>query len=244
MTLAIIDGDILLYLGMWGCDNLEESKEKFHSIHQEILEETFATSSVMAFGSPTNFRKQFYPDYKASKSRVKTKDSRPNWFYELKEWAASWMESTVCNGYEADDQVRIWASEADKANIQRIVVSVDKDLDCITGLHYNPRRRQIYELTQEQADFNYWKQLLMGDSTDNIPGIEGIGTKKAEAILKENKEFKNAVCIEYCSKYGYTEGYYNMLANGRLLHIWRDYEDHFKLGIDRYDSGVRSLEFQ
>lgn len=137
--------------------------------------------------------------------------------------------------------VRIWALEASKADMQHCVVTIDKDLDCIPGTHYNPRTKQIYQVEQEWSDYFYWKQLLMGDSVDNIPGIQGIGPKKAEKILEgtTSKDERIAIiCREYNKVYG-CEGLDFMLLNGKLLHIWRHINDHFVIKREVYEAAIK-----
>jgi len=241
--LAIIDGDVLLYQALWGSDNLREAKDKFGDIVVDVLENTFATDYTMAFGGPSNFRDDLYADYKKSPSRVKSKSTRPEWFDDLKSFALSYEGAVICDGYEADDQVRIWAEECRQFNyyVPHIICSVDKDLDCISGAHYNPRTKAVYHISPDQADQNYWLQCLTGDTVDNIPGIKGIGPVKAGKILEDcyNRfERKQEVCIAYFNHFGEEEGYNNLLMNGKLLHIWRTYNDHFTLDRSFYDNAI------
>lgn len=241
MVLAIIDGDVLLYTSMWGSASLEEGKEKFESNFNDILNSLFTKDYVMALGGPNNFRRDLYKDYKMSNSRVKSKSHKPVWFNDLKSWVIQSYEGAILTeNCEADDMLRVWALEADNANINRCVVTVDKDLNCISGSHYNPRTKTIYQISEKDASCFYWKQLLMGDPVDNIPGIPGIGPKKAEKILEGlsgNNEYKVAVCNAYHDHYG-DSGFEHMLINGKLLHIWRKLNDHFKIGKEVYESAI------
>ena len=237
MTLAVIDGDVFLYLSMWGNDTLEEAKEKFKSVLEENLESVFATDYCMAFGGPNNYRVDLHPGYKGHRK----KNTKAEWFDDLKLWASNFPGSHLCDGYEADDQVRIWALEADKANMPRVVITVDKDLDCIAGAHWNPRKREFYVVEEDYADYFYWKQMLMGDSVDAIPGIPRCGPVKAEKLLvgcDDRKSRQDAVCRAYHDHYG-DEGYEAMIWNGRLIHIWRHMNDHFKVSKEKYDNAIK-----
>lgn len=242
MTVAIIDGDVLLYMCMWGKDTLEEAKGSFKEKFNSILEQLFTKDYVMAMGGPYNFRDDLYSEYKQSSSRVKSKSNKPEWFDDLKSWTVDHYEGCILtDNCEADDMVRIWAIELDKANLSRCVVSVDKDLDCISGLHLNPRKDLIYTVSEEWADYFYWKQLLMGDSVDNIPGLPGIGPKKAEAMLETAKSYterKAIICRAYYKQFG-EEGFNHMLLNGKLLHIWRYVNDHFSIDKEVYNNAIR-----
>ena len=234
--LAIIDGDVLLYMSIWNMETKEEAREKFNEIFKNILEGVFATDYVMALGGPNNFRVALYPDYKGN--RKKSKSTRPDWFLDLKSDIAEQYEGCILtDNCEADDMIRVWANECSASNKDHIVVSVDKDLDCIVGKHYNPRKELIYTIDKEYAEYFYWKQILMGDPTDNIPGLPKIGPKKAEALLNNSKDFCDTVCKEYHKFYG-KEGYSYLITNGRLIHIWRFIDDHFKVKREVYDKAI------
>jgi DNA polymerase-1 len=183
-----------------------------------------------------------YVDYKRSASRVKSKSTKPDWFDDLKSWTVEAYDGCIItDNCEADDMVRIWAVEAKAADIQHCVVTIDKDLDCIPGSHYNPRTKVIYQIEEEWANYFYWKQLLMGDSVDNIPGIMGIGPKKAEKILEGSKnkdEHVDRICREYHNAYG-DNGFDHMLLNGKLLHIWRHINDHFVIKKEVYEAAIK-----
>jgi 5'-3' exonuclease len=239
MTIAIIDGDVLLYMSIWNSETLEEGKSKFKDLLDGVLNSLFTTNYVMAIGGPDNFRVDLFPDYKAN--RKKAKDNRPDWFGNLKTWAAQLEGCEETNNCEADDLVRIWSLECDNAGINRVVVSVDKDLDCIPGTHYNPRTKQIYQITEKYANRFYWQQILTGDSVDNIPGLRRVGPKKAEKLLADagtHEELRNAVCKAYHNAHG-DEGYSYLLANGRLIHIWRKFNDHFRIKREVYEAAIK-----
>jgi DNA polymerase-1 len=242
MTLAIIDGDVLLYMSIWGSDTLEEGKTKFKSTMSDVTNSLFTKDYVMAMGGPDNYRCDLYADYKRSASRVKSKSTKPDWFDDLKSWTEEYYDGCIItDNCEADDMVRVWAVEAKKAGIQHCVVTIDKDLDCIEGNHYNPRHKTLYQVSDEWAGYFYWKQLLMGDSTDNIPGIAGIGPKKAEKILegsKNKEEHIERICREYHNAYG-DDGFDHMLLNGKLLHIWRHINDHFVIKKEVYEAAIK-----
>jgi len=234
--LAIVDGDVLLYMSIWGAETKEEARENFDSLFTAILEDLFTNDYVMALGGPDNFRVDLYPKYKANRS--KSKSTRPDWFLDLKSDVVNEYDGCVLtDNCEADDMVRIWANECKQPYV---IVTVDKDLDCIEGLHYNPRKKETYTIDKDYADYFYWKQLLMGDSVDNIPGIPKVGPKKAEKMLDGTTlpaHRKEIVCKAYNDFYS-EKGHAHMLANGKLLHIWRKQDDHFNLPKEKYNAYV------
>ena len=239
MTIAIIDGDVLVYMSIWKSESLDEAKKKFMEHFDDVLNSLFTKDYVMALGGPDNFRVDLFPDYKGN--RKKAKDARPEWFGDLKSWTSTLDGAVVSDNCEADDLVRVWALECDKAGINRVVVSVDKDLDCIPGSHYNPRTKSIYQIDEEYAERLYWQQILTGDSVDNIPGLWKVGPVKAKKILasaKTHTEMRSEVCRAYNDVYG-DKGYEYLIANGRLIHIWRFINDHFKVRKEVYEDAIK-----
>jgi len=235
--IAIIDGDVLLYMSIWNMETKEEAKEKFKELFTITIESVFATDYVMALGGPDNFRVDLFSDYKGN--RTKSKSNRPDWFLDLKSEVAKEYEGCILtDNCEADDMIRVWANECTAANMKRVIVSVDKDLDCITGIHYNPRKGVFHDIDEDYAEWFYWKQILMGDTTDNIPGLPKVGPKKAENILSASDNYCKEVCKAYNSVYG-EEGYNYLLSNGRMIHIWRWVEDHFKIKREFYDNAIK-----
>jgi DNA polymerase-1 len=233
--IAIIDGDVLVYISIWNAQSLEEARTNFDELFTAINEEIFAEDYVMALGGPNNFRLDIYSEYKANRS--KSKSTRPEWFDDLKSGIVNDYDGCIfTDNCEADDMVRTWAEEC-RGKKPFVVVTVDKDLDCVEGLHYNPRKKETYTIEPSYANKHYWKQILMGDSTDNIPGVPGIGPKKADDLLEDSEDYISAVCSAYHNYYG-EQGYEYMLANARLIHIWRHIGDHFKFTRERYDNAI------
>lgn len=111
-------------------------------------------------------------------------------------------------GFEADDALG-WESADDT-----VLVHQDKDIDMIPGWHYNPITKETYRVeeglgtlkliikTSKKGEKSYklvgrgliqfYAQLLLGDSTDNIPGIKGLGPKKVYDLLQFEDDEHNA----------------------------------------------------
>jgi 5'-3' exonuclease len=224
-----IDGDVLVYRSMWGTDTLGEAQDKITTILQQVVESTFSDDYLIALGGDTNWRETFFADYKKSPSRLASKKNKAEYHEDLKLWFRKHSHSVTAEGFEADDLLRMWATQAKNAEQSFIVSSIDKDLDCIPGLHYNISKDLIYTVTEDDGNHHYWKQILMGDSVDNIPGLPKVGPVKAESFLEgctNNEERKEAVINAYKDKYEDNWKEY-LLCNGRLIHIWRHYGDHF-----------------
>ena len=130
-----------------------------------------------------NFRKDIYPDYKANRNKL----VKPVLLRELEQYLMDTCSVLILPGLEADDVMGIYATDKRllPAYDERIIVSADKDLNTVPGLHYNPNKSElgVYNVTQEEADRFFMMQTVMGDSTDNYPGCPNAGPKAAEKAL-------------------------------------------------------------
>jgi len=123
----------------------------------------------------------------------------------------------IIDGQEADDEVSIQQTLSDQG--KSVIVSIDKDLMMVEGYHYNPNKDALTKVTKLEGLRWFYEQLLQGDSTDNIPGLKGIGKVTAKKLLENLssvKEFEKLVFIKYKIQYGdYAEKY--MVEVGQLL---------------------------
>ncbi len=162
-----------------------------------------------------NFRYEIYPEYKANRPAEK-----PVYFQEARSYIEKRYNAEVVHGIEADDAVAMDYLPGD------IIASIDKDLDQLPGTHYNYRKKEFYEITPDEAAFNFYLSLLTGDNGDNIPGLPGIGKSRGTALLQGvQTDQMYDVCLEaYRVKGLYEE---TMLRNARLLYLKRSNNDEF-----------------
>ena len=187
----LIDSDVFLYAAasatetevQWDDDlwtvhgYLNEAIGQFDSKIAGIKEEIAGDRIVMAMTASNNFRAKVLPTYKGNR-----KDKRkPVTFKALRKYAMETYISVEMPTLEADDVLGIMStSEGDS-----VIVTIDKDLDTIPGLHFNTLHpeRGVYMVTPAMADAFFLKQALMGDTTDGYGGCPGIGPKTADKIL-------------------------------------------------------------
>ena len=146
--------------------------------------------------APT-FRHEEYDDYKGN--RKETPDKLKPQFGMVKDLLAALEVPTFeKEGYEADDLIGTLAKEAAKEGYQVTIVTgdrdnlqlIDEDIDVMYTrkgisdiVDYDLAKfRDEYELEPKQL---VDKKGLMGDSSDNIPGVDGIGKKTSTKLLKE-----------------------------------------------------------
>lgn len=172
---------------------VEPLENCLHSVKQtlnSILEETQADSYRIFLTGEGNFREQIatIAVYKGNRDP----DHKPHWYREIKDYLINVWSAEVVDGQEADDAMGIaqgkdyWWTYAQGYHqpFGTTICSVDKDMRMIPGWHYNIKTGVKDFVTEEQGLRTFYLQLLMGDSTDNIIGIPGIGKKKAERILE------------------------------------------------------------
>ena len=187
MVLSLIDADSIYFRAAYVTKKKNEIRKVINETMREIEGQVMAQAfeevqTMVAVKGKGNFRKDYFPFYKGNRKDLDE---------EMKE-ALNYGHSYMCDHYgavradgmEADDLVAIWAHEAREAEEQYVVVGIDKDLLQIPGNHYNFKKKQHEFIDDDIANYKLMVQCLTGDSTDNIPGIRGIGPKKAEGILQ------------------------------------------------------------
>jgi hypothetical protein len=215
MMKALIDGDILVYRIGFASENETESiavARCSEFIEDLILFNGFGEYQGYLTGKK-NFRNEIAvtAPYKGNR-----KSAKPKHYQLLRDYMESAWAFTMIEDQEADDAIGIAAYEMEVG--EYCICSIDKDLDMLRGDHYNFVKDERYFITEEEGIKNFYKQLLMGDRVDNIIGIKGIGTVKAERLLKECKN-ENEMYLAILEAYdGNAE---RVLENGRLLWIRR-----------------------
>ena len=170
----------------------------FTTMLLRILEEEKPTHLLVAFDAgKRTFRHEEYGDYKGGRSKTPSELSEQ--FPLLKELLAAMnVKQFEIEGYEADDIIGTLTKRADEEGIETIVVSGDKDMLQLASEHvrialtrkgisetemYDPAYiHEKYQLTPKQIiDL----KGLMGDASDNIPGVPGVGEKTALKLLHQ-----------------------------------------------------------
>lgn len=147
--------------------------------------------------SPT-FRHEAFSDYKAHRQKVPDEiiDSLP-WVDKILE--AMRIPKFALDGYEADDIIGTFARKGEEAGFSVYMVSMDKDLgQLVTSNIYLYRPSRINDTAEilgekeicQKFDVAYPTQIidllgLWGDTSDNIPGVPGVGEKTAKTLLKQ-----------------------------------------------------------
>ncbi len=138
-----------------------------------ILDACDAEEYLGVLSGPDNFRKTINPEYKANRKDL----IKPVYLDSCKDYLVENWKAVYSEGVEADDVLGYNQTK------NTIICSIDKDLRQIPGKHFNFVKLEFDEVDMEQGDKFFWKQMLIGDSTDNIFGVKGIGKVKAAKII-------------------------------------------------------------
>ena len=211
--IILLDGNSLSYRAFYAMPALQNKSGLYtNSVYgftlmlERMLEDIKPKYALVAFdkGKQT-FRHKTYQDYKG------TRDKTPSELVEQFGYVRELLDSYGIKyeehfDYEADDIIGSYAKLAEKAGLEVIIISGDKDLtqlasDNIT-IYYT--RRGVTEVDRYTPEFINEKyglspeqiidmKGLMGDKSDNIPGIAGIGEKTAIKLLAEYKTVENVL---------------------------------------------------
>ena len=202
------------------------AKLDFEGVLESIQDATAADDMILALtheDRDLNFRRTVYPDYKRPRSRADNR--RPLLFSALREWVSNTYNVKLKPAIEADDTVGILMT-ADLPSLppreERICVAIDKDLDTVPGLHFSWRdpAAGVVEVTEQEADYTFMLQTLVGDSTDNYKGLPGCGPVTAPRILGDPGESLAAYWAKVVAAFeskGFTEA--DALVQARCARI-------------------------
>lgn len=208
---------------------LEDSYKEFRRLIVGAKEKFYADVMLVAVKAGDCFRDDIYSEYKAN--RRKPPELSNPFVPIIRDRAVGEGLAVPSINLEADDLISTWAYQAMHAGDPYIIATIDKDLDCIPGRHYNPRKEVDYMVSVEEARKFFYTQLLMGDPTDNIPGIPGIGPAKAKSLLEgidDEDEQQVVVQLSYQDFFG--EDWRNqLLSNGKMLYLQKHPSDFFTL---------------
>jgi 5'-3' exonuclease len=187
---------------------------------RRIFKETGISEYIAYYGEGTTFRHNIIPDYKANRDS----SSKPLLYDTIKMYLADVWECQKVVDIETDDQVLITYNER---GCEDIIVSVDKDLDQQAGIHYSPLSG-MYEVDEWEGLLNLYKQIIQGDSSDNIQGLHGFGpAKSAKALVNctTEKELWDTVVALYEKKNKKVE---DANITAQLVYLLRSKDDKWQ----------------
>lgn len=230
---ALVDSDTIVFAS--AVSTPDDSPEwvalsRTRQMLEGILDQLQCDSYSLYVSAGNNFRKEIDPSYKANRKDM----PQPKYRQACHDYLVAECGAIECINYEADDACGVGQCYDGTT----VIVGIDKDLLQIPGVHYQwpiirkgvvVRAGRFLEISEEEGFRNFFTQVLTGDVSDNIKGVDGIGAKKAAKLLAECKteEEMYNVCLSQ-----YLEGKIaeddiefeeqRFQRNCDLLWIWRE----------------------
>ncbi len=209
--LVLIDGNALIHRAFHALPPLTTSKGEivnaifgFTSILLRALKDLKPEYIAVAFDTKKKtFRDKLYKEYKATRAKAPQElyDQIPRVHEVVKTFN---IPAFGVDGYEADDVIGTVSKIAEKKGVETVIVTGDKDtlqlVDKDTKVYtpkkgmsdsilYDPKMvKNKFDITPDQL-IDY--KGLAGDSSDNIPGVPGVGDKTATSLLRDFKNIEN-----------------------------------------------------
>ena len=219
-----IDGDILVYQSMWGANSTKDIKKKLDQTIASIMSELEGSTGKIAIKGSDNFRKEIYPEYKGHRKKELTEQEKEFFAYSYDYLQNGWG-AIPANGMEADDLLAIWNTEK-----PGIIVSIDKDLLQVPGLHFNTRNKEYTNVTEDEGSLLLHTQVLMGDSVDNITGLKGIGKVKAAKVMEGVPVSQHLSAVKSFWQKTFGRGWEDDLQlNMDLIYLKRSMDDRYDI---------------
>ena len=212
-TLLLVDGHNLVYRAFHAMPALSNSRGEmtnaaygFTSMLFKALNDTTPTYAIAAFDLPgPTFRHEKFAEYKAQRSRAPAELSAQfPWAREVVE--ALGIPIVEVPSFEADDVIGTLARKAEAAGLDVIILTGDLDTLQLVTEHirvYASRRgiseTIIYDLEKVRERYGFEPPLvvdfkaLQGDTSDNIPGVPGIGEKTAMSLVQQYGPLENVL---------------------------------------------------
>jgi DNA polymerase-1 len=199
--LFLIDGSSYIYRAFFAIPHLSNSKGfptnaiyGFTNMLLKVVREQEPEYLAIAFDAPgPTFRHEVFGEYKANRPSM-PENLRPQIPFIKEIVSALQIPSLEIEGYEADDLIGSLAKKLESEGMNTVIVSGDKDLmQLITPqvVMYDPMKDKTFEIPEVKERFGVPPDKvvevmgLCGDTSDNIPGVPGIGEKTAARLIEQ-----------------------------------------------------------
>ena len=212
MKIVLVDGNNLLYRSYFATaysGNLMKNSKGFPTnalygfinMISKIVNEEKPEYMMVAFDKGKTFRHDKYKTYKGT--RAETPDDLIKQFPLSRSICKSLgITALEIDNYEADDIIGTFAKKVEESNLEAIIISSDKDLLQLISDHVKVKllKTQDYIMMDKKMFYDTYGlepvkmidlKALMGDASDNIPGVKGIGEKTAIKLLQEYGSLNN-----------------------------------------------------
>lgn len=184
-----------------------EAKVAFNGWLKELVKMAGTTRKVLLLtkgGSCFRTYRATLKKYKGNRDNL----VKPKYYNQLREYIRDELKAKIYQKWEADDACCMALAAAEpKKDVTAILAAIDKDLEQQEGRHINPNKKAegVYVVDKFTGQYSFYKQMLMGDTADNIPGLKGVGEKGAIKMLEGCESVKDLARVtweNYQKKYG------------------------------------------
>ncbi len=206
MKIVLVDGNNLLYRSYFATaysGNLMKNSKGFPTnalygfinMISKIIQDEKPEYMMVAFDKGKTFRHEKYTTYKGT--RAETPDDLVKQFKLSRDICkALGIKAIEIDNYEADDIIGTFAKKCNEENLDGLIISSDKDLLQLISSNVRVKLLKTHDfIMMDENEFKNTYGLdpirmidlkaLMGDTSDNIPGVKGIGEKTAIKLLQE-----------------------------------------------------------
>lgn len=200
-TFYLIDGSSYIYRAFYAIGRLTDARGMatqaiygFAQMLLKVLREKKPDYVCVIFDAPTpNFRHELFNEYKSTRQRM-PEDLTQQIPYIKELVRLHGVPSMEVPGFEADDIIAVLSKWAAERAAETVIVSGDKDL-CqlvVDGriVQWDPQKDRVLDEAgvMERFGVKPWQMTdylaLVGDSSDNIPGVKGVGEKTARVLME------------------------------------------------------------
>lgn len=196
--IVLVDADSLIWSSCYKKRELPDD-EMYHDIENAILkfdevfmsiintiEEKHELDKVITFaGARGNFRKQISKTYKANRNP----NDVPPILNEVQAYVKEKYSAIVGYGVETDDMVATYWKKLTNTfgRDEVLIVSIDKDYKQFPCLiyDYHYKKQCYYDISEAEAMYNFYEQMIAGDSADNVNYCKGYGVKYCKKAFKD-----------------------------------------------------------
>src|SRR5436305_6564019 len=203
--------------------------------------------------SEKTFRNEMYADYKAHRPEPPD-DLRPQFAFIREAVRAFDIPCLEQLGYEADDLIATYVREACELGATATIVGSDKDLmqlvnDCVIMYDTMKDRRigipEVIEKFGVPPGKLVEVQALIGDSTDNVPGVPGIGIKTAAQLIGEHGDLETLLaCAGQIKQEKRRQALIEHAEKARLSKKLVTLDAHVKLEVPLAELAVHDPDYQ
>ena len=211
--ILLIDADSLIFASCYRTretpedepffSDIADARNKFDEQYMSIvnhLEEIYPVEKIITFsGAKGNFRNLITKKYKSNRNY----NNLPPLLNEMHQFVKEQYDSISGYGVETDDMVaRYWHTiSQDIGRDEVMIISIDKDYKQFPALIYNYHwnTRQILDISEDEAMYNFYEQMVVGDSADCVNYFKGRGVRFAQKYFADCE-----------TKYQYTRKLYEL----------------------------------